>query len=159
MSENHRDDFELATAAEQSSEEDEAQEGNSLAAAEESEESAEHEAIHIIDEDDSDLAGLLEALDAAMDPEADAIVDDALEIDSIDEADAAVAATEDEAELDAAEADPYDEFRTELNPEGVLYYKVWNGHAQDMPGFKSKLTKDDTWNLVEYLKVLRAPAK
>lgn len=56
-------------------------------------------------------------------------------------------------------ADLTDEFRIELNPEGVLYYKVWNGHAQDMPGFKSKLTKDDTWNLVEYLKVLRTPAK
>ena len=124
MSENHRDDFELATAAEQSSEEDEAQEGNSLAAAEESEESAEHEAIHIIDEDDSDLAGLLEALDAAMDPEADAIVDDALEIDSIDEADAAVAATEDEAELDAAEADPYDEFRTELRGKPGKWYVI-----------------------------------
>ena len=56
-------------------------------------------------------------------------------------------------------ADLTDEFRTELNPEGVLYYKVWNGHQQDMPAFKSKLTKDDTWALVEYLKVLRTPAK
>jgi mono/diheme cytochrome c family protein len=56
-------------------------------------------------------------------------------------------------------ADLTDEFRTELNPEGVLYYKIWNGHAQDMPAFKSKLTKDDTWALVEYLKVLRTPAK
>jgi mono/diheme cytochrome c family protein len=56
-------------------------------------------------------------------------------------------------------ADLTDEFRTELNPEGVLYYKVWNGHAQDMPAFKSKLTKDEVWNLVEYLKVLRTPAK
>jgi mono/diheme cytochrome c family protein len=52
-------------------------------------------------------------------------------------------------------ADLTDEFRTELNPEGVLYYKVWNGHTGDMPGFKSKLTKDETWALVEYLKVLR----
>lgn len=52
-------------------------------------------------------------------------------------------------------ADLTDEFRTELNPEGVLYYKIWNGHTGDMPGFKSKLTKDDTWALVEYLKVLR----
>ncbi len=135
MSENHRDDFELATAAEQSSEEDEAQEGNPLAAAEESEESAEHEAIHIIDEDDdrgeSDLAGLLEALDAAMDPEADAVVNDALEIDSIDEADAAVAATGDEAELeaeldaaDAPEVDPYDEFRTELRGKPGKWYVI-----------------------------------
>ncbi|MEP6481340.1 MAG: transcription termination/antitermination protein NusG [Rhodoglobus sp.] len=109
MSENHRDDFELATAAEQSSEEDEAQEGNSLAAAEESEESAEHEAVHVIqedfddDEENGDLAGLLEALDAAMDPQADAIVDDALEIDSLDEANASVAATDDEADIEAEE--------------------------------------------------------
>jgi mono/diheme cytochrome c family protein len=56
-------------------------------------------------------------------------------------------------------ADLTDEFRIELNPEGVLYYKIWNGHASDMPAFKSKLTKDDVWNLVEYLKVLRTPAK
>ena len=105
MSETHRDDFEIATAAEQSSEEDEAQEGNPLAAAEASEESAEHQAIHVIDDDEEegDLAGLLEALDAAMDPEADAIVDDALEIDSVDEADASVAATDDEADIEAEE--------------------------------------------------------
>lgn len=56
-------------------------------------------------------------------------------------------------------ADLTDEFRTDLNPEGVLFYKVWNGHTPDMPGFKSKLTKDDTWALVEFLKVLRTPAK
>jgi mono/diheme cytochrome c family protein len=56
-------------------------------------------------------------------------------------------------------ADLTDEFRTDLNPEGVLYYKIWNGHGSDMPAFKSKLTKDDTWALVEYLKVLRTPAK
>jgi mono/diheme cytochrome c family protein len=52
-------------------------------------------------------------------------------------------------------ADLTDEFRTELNPEGVLYYKIWNGHPPAMPAFKSKLTKDDTWALVEYLKSLR----
>ena len=56
-------------------------------------------------------------------------------------------------------ADLTDEFRADLNPEGVLYYKIWNGHGSDMPAFKSKLTKDEVWNLVEYLKVLRTPAK
>jgi len=56
-------------------------------------------------------------------------------------------------------ADLTDEFRTELNPEGVLFYKVWNGHGEDMPAFKSKLTRDDTWAVVEYLKVLRTPGK
>ena len=95
MSENYREDIELATAAEQSSEEDEAQEGDVLLLAERSEVAAEHQALHIVDdkeETEGDLAGLLEALDAAIDPEADAIVDDALDIDSIGEADAAVAA-------------------------------------------------------------------
>ena len=56
-------------------------------------------------------------------------------------------------------ADLTDEFRADLNPEGVLFYKIWNGHGSDMPAFKSKLTKDEVWNLVEYLKVLRTPAK
>jgi len=56
-------------------------------------------------------------------------------------------------------ADLTDEYRIELNPEGVLFYKIWNGHADDMPAFKSQLTRDDTWALVEYLKVLRTPAK
>jgi mono/diheme cytochrome c family protein len=56
-------------------------------------------------------------------------------------------------------ADLTDEFRTDLNPEGVLFYKVWNGHANNMPAFKSKLTKDEVWSLVEHLKQLRAPAK
>jgi transcriptional antiterminator NusG len=131
VSENHREDFELATAAEQSSEEDEAQTGNTLAADDKSESSAEHEAMHVIDEDEElegDLAGLLEALDAAIDPEADAIVDDALDIDSMDEADASVAATIDEAELDGETADtdtdPYDEFRTELRAKPGKWYVI-----------------------------------
>ena len=55
-------------------------------------------------------------------------------------------------------ADLTDEFRTELNTEGVLYYKIWNGHPPDMPAFKSKLTKDEVWTLVEFLKALRKPA-
>jgi transcriptional antiterminator NusG len=149
VTENHRDDFELATAAEQSSEEDEAQEGDILASAEESEEAAESRAMHVVDDDeDGDLAGLIEALDAAIDPEADAIVDDALDIDSLDEADASVAATDDEAELEsaeaaqdvpdvtpydgpelgdddeAAEADPYEEFRRELRGKPGKWYVI-----------------------------------
>ncbi len=99
---------------------------------------------------EGDLAGLLEALDAAIDPEADAIIDDALEIDSLDEADAAVAATDDDAEVDAAEhagdkpdvtpydgpelgdddqaatgeVDPYEEFRTELRGKPGKWYVI-----------------------------------
>jgi mono/diheme cytochrome c family protein len=56
-----------------------------------------------------------------------------------------------------AAADLTDDFRTELNPEGVLYYKIFNGHPPAMPAFKSTLTKEDTWTLVEYLKTIRKP--
>lgn len=145
MTENPRDDFEIAPAAEQSSEEDEAQTGSTLAAAEESEDAAEHQAMHVVDDEAGDLAGLLEALDAAMDPEADALVDDALDIDSLAEADAAVAAADDEAELEAAEAaaeepevtpyegpdpagdddaDPYEEFKNELRGKPGKWYVI-----------------------------------
>jgi mono/diheme cytochrome c family protein len=54
-------------------------------------------------------------------------------------------------------ADLTDEFRIELNPEGILYYKVWNGHPPEMPAFNDKLTKEEVWALVEYLKTLRKP--
>ncbi|WP_166876091.1 MULTISPECIES: transcription termination/antitermination protein NusG [unclassified Salinibacterium] len=125
MSEQERRDIDLATAAEQSSEEDEAQEGNTLAADERSVDSAEHEAIHVFEEgeveEEGDLSGLLDDLDAAMDPEADSVVDDALDVDSLDEAEAAVEATEDE---QAAEVDPYEEFRAELRAKFGKWYVI-----------------------------------
>lgn len=133
MSEQERRDIDLATAAEQSSEEDEAQEGNVLEQEENSASSAEHNAIHVVDEDADDveagLTELLDALDAAQDPEADAVVDDALDIDSADEAEAAAAATGDEetveAEDDAAdEVDPYEDFRNELRAKFGKWYVI-----------------------------------
>ena len=61
-------------------------------------------------------------------------------------------------------ADLTDDLRNQLNPEGVLFYKVWNGHAiqlrvqvDDMPAFRDKLSRDEVWAVVEYLKVLRTP--
>jgi len=63
-------------------------------------------------------------------------------------------------------ADLTDELRTELNTEGVLFYKVWNGHAiqlrtqvDDMPAFQGKLTREQVWDIVEHLKVLRTPVR
>ena len=79
MSERYVDDADWATAAEQSSEDDEAQEGNILAEEQRSVEPAEHVAIHVVDEDVVD-DGELDDIDID-DPEADAIVNDALEID------------------------------------------------------------------------------
>ncbi len=126
MTETNHDDVDWATAAEQSSDEDEAQEGNTLAAEEDSVEAAEQAAVHVFDpsvgvEDNLDAA--LDALAESVDPEADALVDDALDIDSADEADASVEAVQDEEATEAAaeeaaeeavDEDPYAEFRKEL---------------------------------------------
>ena len=54
-------------------------------------------------------------------------------------------------------ADLTDEFRFELNPEGVLYHKVWDGHPPEMPAFKSTLTRDQVWQVVAYVMSLRKP--
>lgn len=115
MSERYVDDADWATAAEQSSEDDEAQEGNVLAAEERAVTAAEHVAVHIVDdadeiEDESD-----DDIDID-DPEADAIVNDALNIDKADEAEAAAevltdSLADEQAERAADAADqitPYD---------------------------------------------------
>jgi transcription termination/antitermination protein NusG len=108
-----RDDVDWATAAEQSSEPDEIQEGATLEHDEESVEPAEHRAVHIVDDEgnDIDLGAVLDAMAEVNDPEADAVIDDALDIDSADEAEAAEAAVVEE---DAETNDPYAEFRNEL---------------------------------------------
>ncbi|CAN7438492.1 transcription termination/antitermination protein NusG [Microbacterium foliorum] len=118
MSERYSDDADWATAAEQSSEEDEAQEGNVLAAEEQSVTSAEHVALHIEDVDgDDDVDAQDDDTDIDInDPEADAIVNDALNLDEAAESEAAAevlndSVAEETAELEAAEADevtPYD---------------------------------------------------
>lgn len=47
--------------------------------------------------------------------------------------------------------------RAQRNPDGVVFYKVWNGRQQPkMPGFKSEMTKDDVWTVVSYVQTLRA---
>lgn len=118
MSERYVDDADWATAAEQSSEDDEAQEGNVLAAEERAVEAAEHRALHIVDDEEEDGENLddLEDIDDIDDPEADAIVNDALEIDEAAEAEAAAevlndSIAEEAAEREAEAADeitPYD---------------------------------------------------
>ncbi|TFC69977.1 transcription termination/antitermination protein NusG [Cryobacterium sp. TMT2-4] len=133
MTDTNHDDVDWATAAEQSSTEDEAQEGNTLAAEEDSVEAAEQVAVHVFDPSmgvEVNLDAALDALVEPADPDADALVDEALDIDSDDEAEAAVEAVEDEDEVavEAEEAtdvgaepaedetpeDPYEEFRKEL---------------------------------------------
>ncbi len=110
MSEDKSYDIDVATAAEQSSEEDEAQEGMVLEQQEHSSDSAEHEAMHIVDDESVN-------------------VDEALDIDSPEEADAAAEATDDEADTadhdEAAEVeDPYADFRRELRRKPGKWYVV-----------------------------------
>ncbi|WP_144763449.1 transcription termination/antitermination protein NusG [Curtobacterium sp. 9128] len=164
MSDNSRDEIDLATAAEQSSEVEENQEGDVETGEERSAESAEERAMEIEDEDDESLglssepddgavAGIdetLEALQESRDPEADAVVDDALEIDTADEAEAAVEAVEDEEESELeeespeqasatiaaeegadaleddepAEVDPYEAFKAELRMKPGKWYVI-----------------------------------
>ena len=128
MTEKLPSDLDFTTAAEQSSEEDEAQEGNTLDRQLHSADAVEHSAMHVVDEsDEPDLGGLLDALEAAADPEADAVVDDALDIDSADEADAAAEATHDESgepDAEPAEVDPYEEFKLELRMKPGKWYVV-----------------------------------
>ena len=130
MTEKLPSELDLSTAAEQSSEEDEAQEGNTIDAQLHSADPAEHNAMHIEEESsEPDFEGLLDALEAAVDPEADSIVDDALDIDSADEAEAAAEATHDEADdeagdADEVEVDPYEDFKLELRMKPGKWYVV-----------------------------------
>ena len=102
MSERFLDDADWAPSAEQSSEEDEAQEGNELAREEHQSDAAEHVAIHIEDEDDD--ADYSDDDDVEVsDPEADAIVNDALEIDEAAEAEAAAEVLTDDLAEEALE--------------------------------------------------------
>ncbi|WP_188754761.1 transcription termination/antitermination protein NusG [Microbacterium album] len=141
MSEKHADDADWAPAAEQSSEDDQAQEGNVLYADAHSSDAAEHVAMHV-EGDDEDMSDEDIEID---DPEADAIVNDALNIDETSEVEAAadvlndsleeersapadeaaggeLAADDVAAEGDAAEDDPYEAFRQELRSlEGKWY--------------------------------------
>ncbi|WP_404475236.1 transcription termination/antitermination protein NusG [Microbacterium aerolatum] len=115
MSERYSDDADWATAAEQSSEDDEAQEGNVLSAEEKASSAAEHEAVHVEGGDgETDEEGT-EDIDID-DPEADAIVNDALNLDETAETEAAAevlndSTAEEAADIEAAAADevaPYD---------------------------------------------------
>lgn len=104
------EDVDLATAAEQSSEEGEAQEGNVLAEEIASVVPAEERAMHVIgdgEDVEASLEAALDAVQAAADPEADAVVAEA----------DAEEATEDE-------VDPYAEFRAELKAAPGKWYVI-----------------------------------
>lgn len=46
--------------------------------------------------------------------------------------------------------------RASRNPDGVMFYKIWNGRSRPrMPAFKADMSRDDVWAVVQYVKSLR----
>ena len=62
-----------------------------------------------------------------------------------------------DAEPDEQPEDLSDPSRAARNPDGVMFYKIWNGRkSPKMPAFKSEgLSKEDVWTVVQYTKTLR----
>ena len=47
--------------------------------------------------------------------------------------------------------------RAARNPDGVVFYKIWNGRGSPkMPAFSEELTKEQVWAIVAYVQTLRA---
>ena len=45
--------------------------------------------------------------------------------------------------------------KADVNPDGVLYYKVANGQPPKMPAFKGLMSRDEIWTVIEYVKSIR----
>lgn len=105
-------------------------------------EPAEEAALHVVDDVNEDEAADI-AVDVS-DVEADALVDDALEIDSNEEAEAAANAIVDEEVVDGpaeeAEQDPYAEFRRELRMKPGKWFVI-----HSYAGYERKV-KQNLWN-------------
>ena len=55
-----------------------------------------------------------------------------------------------------APADLRDAGRALRNPDGVMFYKIWNGRTKPkMPAMKAEITQNDVWSLIHYVKTLR----
>jgi mono/diheme cytochrome c family protein len=49
-----------------------------------------------------------------------------------------------------------DASRAPRNPDGVMFYKVWNGRNEPkMPAFKTDMSREDVWTVIQYVKTLR----
>lgn len=46
--------------------------------------------------------------------------------------------------------------RAARNPDGVIFYKMWNGRSKPkMPSVKDDMTKDQAWQIITYVQTLR----
>ena len=64
-----------------------------------------------------------------------------------------------EADPDHAPGDLTDPGRAARNPDGVMFYKIWNGRTKPkMPAMKSEIDPIDVWRIIQYAKTLRRGA-
>jgi mono/diheme cytochrome c family protein len=46
--------------------------------------------------------------------------------------------------------------RASRNPDGVMFYKIWNGREKPkMPAMKTDISRADVWTVIHYVKTLR----
>jgi mono/diheme cytochrome c family protein len=46
--------------------------------------------------------------------------------------------------------------RASRNPDGVMFYKIWNGREKPkMPAMKMDISRADAWKVIHYVKTLR----
>jgi mono/diheme cytochrome c family protein len=61
-----------------------------------------------------------------------------------------------EADPDEPPGDLTDPKRAPRNPDGVMFYKIWNGRSDPkMPAFKTEMPREDVWTVIQYVKTLR----
>lgn len=61
-----------------------------------------------------------------------------------------------DADLDHRPADLTDASRAARNPDGIMFYKVWNGRKKPkMPAFSSELSREEVWTVIQYVRSLR----
>lgn len=61
-----------------------------------------------------------------------------------------------EADPDHPAGDLTDGRLASRNPDGVMFYKIWNGRAKPkMPAMKTDITRAEVWTVIHYVKTLR----
>ncbi|MEO8481847.1 MAG: c-type cytochrome [Acidobacteriota bacterium] len=61
-----------------------------------------------------------------------------------------------DADKDHKPGDLTDSKRASRNPDGVMFYKIWNGRSKPkMPAFKTDISRADVWTVIGYVKTLR----
>lgn len=62
-----------------------------------------------------------------------------------------------EADPDHPAGNLTDKLRAAFNPDGVMFYKIWNGRqSPKMPAFrKEDLSREDVWTVIQFAKTFR----